>query len=157
MRKRIVAAARASDPSSGEQWLDLEQLARVELSSEEEEHPVEAALTPGRDAGWRAAEAGEQFVRILFDEPQRLRRIRLTFVETAAERTQEFSLRWLPADGSPAREIVRQQWTFSPGGASEETEDYRVDLSGVAALELAIVPDIRGGSARASLHSLRVA
>ncbi len=93
----------------------------------------------------------------MFDEPQRLRRIWLRFVETARDRTQEFSLRWLPAAGSPVRQIVRQQWTFSPAGSIEETEDYRVELDGVSALELAIVPDVGGGEARAGVHSLRLA
>ena len=38
-----------------------------------------------------------------------------------------------------------------------EVEDYDVDLDGVTALELRIVPDISGGSTRASLAQLRVA
>ena len=156
VRKRIVGAASTSAPEAAGDWLDLERLAQVELSSEDPAHPIECALREG-DEGWRAAEPGEQVLRIVFDEPQRLRRIRVGFVEPSTERTQEFTLRWQPADGSASREIVRQQWTFSPGGATQETEDYRVELSGVAALELAIRPNIGGGDARASLHALRLA
>jgi hypothetical protein len=37
-----------------------------------------------------------------------------------------------------------------------EVEDYGVDHSDVTVLELAIVPDINPGSARASLKSLRI-
>lgn len=59
--------------------------------------------------------------------------------------------------GRPAREAVRQQWTFSPGGATEEVEDYRLDLWGVAVLELTVTPDVSGGDARASLAEMRVA
>jgi hypothetical protein len=51
---------------------------------------------------------------------------------------------------------VRQQWNFSPPNSIREVEDYRVELSGVAVLELIIVPDIGRGSARASLKSLRM-
>jgi hypothetical protein len=60
------------------------------------------------------------------------------------------------ADDQPTREIVRQQWTFSPGGSTHETEDYRVDLW-VTVLELTISPHISGGEARASLAELRIA
>ena len=90
-------------------------------------------------------------------EPQRVRRIWLHFAETAAGRTQEFVLRWGTADGQPTREVVRQQWTFSPDGSTHETEDYRVDLWGVTVLELTISPDISGGEARASLAEMRIA
>jgi hypothetical protein len=38
-----------------------------------------------------------------------------------------------------------------------ETEDYTVDLRDVTILELRIVPDQRGGNARASLTSLHLA
>jgi hypothetical protein len=52
---------------------------------------------------------------------------------------------------------LRQQYNFSPPGATCEREDYDVNLNGVTALELRIVPDISHGSARASLAQLRVA
>jgi hypothetical protein len=73
---------------------------------------------------------------------------------------QEFVLRWGTADGRPLREVVRQQWVFSPDGSMHETEDYRVDLRDVTVLELAISPDISGGdalAARAPLAELRLA
>jgi hypothetical protein len=60
------------------------------------------------------------------------------------------------ADG-PYREIVRQQYNFSPPDATDEREDYTVDVEGLTNLELSIVPDISGGPERASLAQLRVA
>jgi hypothetical protein len=54
------------------------------------------------------------------------------------------------------RDIVRQQWNFSPARSVREVEEYQVDLLGVTVLELVIVPDITGGAARASLKSLRL-
>ena len=51
---------------------------------------------------------------------------------------------------------MRQQWNFSPPNTLSEVEDYVVDLSDVTVLDLAIVPDISRGSARASLKSLRL-
>lgn len=74
--------------------------------------------------------------------------------ETA--RTQEFVLGWSPDGGDSVREIVRQQWNFSPPESMREVEKYRVELSGVTVLELVIVPDIADGPGRASLESFRV-
>jgi len=157
MRKRIIPSVQKDTPPPGEDWLDLEHLAQVEITSEDAAHPIESALLPGRGSGWRAAGPGEQTVRLLFTHPQRLRRIWLQFVEPVTERTQEFILRWSPDGGQSFREIVRQQWNFSPQGATCETEDHRVDLSGVTVLELSIIPDISRGDARASLKQLRLA
>ncbi|HEX8071124.1 MAG TPA: hypothetical protein VF546_14305 [Pyrinomonadaceae bacterium] len=155
MRKQITDYDLQVAPSDRD-WLDLEGLARVEVSSEEEAFPVEAALLPRRGAGWRAAQAGAQRLRLLFDAPQRLRQIWLVFNEADRERTQEFVLRWSPDGGASFQDLLRQQWTFSPPGTTREIEDYRVELAGVTVLELIIVPDIGGGSARASLEQMRL-
>ena len=150
MRKRLI---RSGSPEAGE-WLPVEELAAVEITSEDPAAPVEAALR-GEAPGWRAAEPGPQTLRIVFDRPQRLRRIRLVFVEPELARTQELVLRWSP-DGRSFGEVVRQQWNFSPGGATREVEDYRVDLAGVSVLALDIVPNIGGGPALASVTELRL-
>ena len=157
MRKRIISSVQKDTYPADEEWLDLERLAEVEITSEDAAHPIESALLPGRGAGWRATAPGEQTIRLLFMHPQRLQRIRLQVVEDVTERTQEFVLRWSPDSGQSFREIVRQQWNFSPQGATCETEDHRVDLSGVTVVELSIIPDISGGNAHASLAQLRLA
>jgi hypothetical protein len=153
MRKRLINPVSPVD----ERWLDVQRLAQVELTSEDAAYPIEAALMPSAGSGWRAAQAGEQTIRLLFDEFQRVRRIQLVFQEDQQARTQEFVLRWSPDGGQSYREIVRQQYNFSPPGVTHEFEDYAVDLAGVAALELRIVPDISGAEARASLAQLRIA
>jgi hypothetical protein len=107
--------------------------------------------------GWRAATPGPQAVRLIFDQPQQLRRIRLVFDEAAQPRTQEFALRWSADGGQSFRDVVRQQYTFSPPGTVEEVEDYRVELVGVTRIALQIIPDIGGGPARASLAALLLA
>ena len=157
MRKRIIPSAGEGTPPSGEDWLNLEDLAEVEVTSEDPAHPVESALVPGDTGGWRAAGPGEQTIRLLFAQPQPLRRIFLEFVEPSVERTQEFVLRWSADGGRTFHDVVRQQWNFSPHGATGQTEDQRVDLAGVTVLELSIVPDIGGGPAHASLARLRLA
>ncbi|MFA5183621.1 MAG: hypothetical protein WC405_20120 [Syntrophales bacterium] len=157
MRKRIIGHGPGEVAAAEPGWLDLEHLAQVEITSEDGDYPIEAALIPGMDSGWRAAQLGEQIIRLRFDEPLRLRRIHLVFYEGDLERTQEFVLRWSLDGGQSYREIVRQQYNFSPPEAARELEDYDVDLNGVTVLELRIVPDISGGNARASLVQLRVA
>ncbi len=157
MRKRIITPVEQETPPPDQDWLDLEKLAEVEITSEDAAHPIESALLLGAASGWRAARPGKQTIRLLFARPQRLRRIWLSFLESHTERTQEYNLRWSPDGGQSFREIVRQQWNFSPQGATRETEDHRVDLPAVTVLELNIIPDTSGGNALASLAQLRLA
>ncbi len=158
MQKRIVPKAQQQPPQfPDEGWLDLERIADVELTSEDSAHPIESALLPIGGSGWRAAQAGEQTIRLVFTSPQQIRRIWLEYVEPLTERTQQFVLRWSADGGKSFREIVRQQWNFNPHGATHETEDYRVELTDVSMIELNIIPDTSRGDARASLARLRLA
>jgi hypothetical protein len=156
MRKRLITPIPQNVPLPDEGWLNLDGAAVVEVTSEEKDYPVESALVSKEMRGWRAADSGTQTIRLIFDEPQRLTRIALVFEETEKQRTQEFVLRWSGDGGRSFREIVRQQWNFSPPKTTREDEEYQVDLSGVTVLELTIVPDISRGSAHASLKSLRL-
>ncbi len=159
MRKHVSESTpdRSQVQPADRRWLDLESLAVVEVTSEEEEFPIESALLPREQRGWRAAVPGSQTIRLRFDRPQRLTRIQLSFEETQMTRTQEFVLRYSSDGGGSFRDIVRQQWNFSPPNSMREVEHYTVDLSGVTALELVIVPDTSGGPAHATLLSLRLA
>jgi hypothetical protein len=158
MRKRIIEHGPRGTPSGEPRdWLDLECLIEIEVTSEDAAHPIESALVASGARGWRAEGPGEQTVRLLFGEPTKLRRVRLEFREEVQGRTQEFVLSWSADGGRMYREIVRQQYTFSPPGTVREIEEYAVDLDGVTALELRIVPDIGGGDARASLERMQLA
>ena len=129
MRKRIIGHGPRDVSAAEPGWIDLERLAQVEITSEDVDYPIESALIPGTGSGWRAAQPGEQTIRLLFDAPLRLNRIHLVFYEDEVERTQEFVLRWSPDGGQSYREIVRQQYNFSPPEAAREVEDYDVDLT----------------------------
>jgi hypothetical protein len=153
MRKRLITPTPESIQTRGESWLDVEGQAVVEVTSEDKNYPIESAFVSGAAQGWRAAAPGSQTIRLVFDQPQRLRCISLVFEENETARTQEFVLRWSPDGGRSIKDIVRQQWNFSPPGAVREVEEYQVDLSGVTALELIINPNIGGGTARASLKN----
>jgi len=78
------------------------------------------------------------------------------FSEAQHERTQEFVVQASTDGGQSFREIVRQQYHFSPPGTRYEVEDYRMHVEGVTALELHIVPDIQGDKAYATLRELRL-
>jgi len=91
MRKWIMNQSAEEVSIAGKNWINLEGLARAEVSSED------------------AAQPGKQTVRLLFDKPQKIRSIRLVFQENEQERTHEFVLRWSPDSGQSYREIARQQ------------------------------------------------
>jgi uncharacterized protein (DUF736 family) len=158
MRKRIVGSSVIQGETAAltDLWLDLEQIATVEVTSEDPQFPVDGVFKSGSGIGWRASQDGEQQLRIVFDEPTTLHRIQIHFVEPEVERTQEFIIRWSSAQGGPPRDVVRQQWTFSPAGSTSEVEHYDVNLEHVAVLELSIRPNLHQGTGRATLASWRV-
>jgi hypothetical protein len=155
MRKTI----KRSDPELAPEkasWLDVSTIAQVEVTSEDAQYPVESAFAEGDRRGWRAAERGKQSIRLFFDEPQRIRRIWLRFIELHRERTQQFSLQWSKDKTDPLRPLIQQQWNFSPSGSTNQIEDYQVELNGVWMLQLDIDPDIAKEQAVATLASWRL-
>jgi len=158
MRKRIVSSGPPTGrPGADSNWMDLGQIATVEVTSEDPNFPIESVFSAAEGAGWRAGQKGEQQIRLIFDQALPVRRIQLHFVEPNHARLQEFSVRWSAADGGQVKEIVRQQWNFSPEGSTSEMEDYQVDLEGVSTLELVIRPDLTHNQAVATLAAWRVA
>jgi hypothetical protein len=156
MRKRLITPTPEAVRSHDDGLLDVSREAIVEVTSEDKDYPVESAFVPDQAGGWRAATPGVQTIRLVFDQPQMLKHISLVFEETETTRTQEFVLRWSPDGGISSKEIVRQQWNFSPPETKCEVEEYQVELSNVTVLELIIVPHMGGGAARASLKSMRL-
>jgi len=156
MRKRLITPPSETIRACAGGGIDIERAAVVEVTSEDKDFPIESAFVSGDSRGWRASAPGSQTIRIIFDQPQKLKCISLMFEENETQRTQEFVLQWSPDGGLSAKEIVRQQWTFSPPESTREIEEYQVDLSNVTLLELVIKPNIGGGLARASLKNLRL-
>jgi hypothetical protein len=156
MRKRIVPPEPGDSLPAEPDWLGMESSAQAEVTSEDPACPLEAALGIAAGPGWQAAIPGPQTIRLLFDHPVRVRRIHLVFQEEKKERTQEFVLRWSTDGGKTYHQILRQQYHFHPF-ATREREDYNVNLNHLNVLELRIIPEIRGGDARASLHRFQVA
>ena len=136
MRKRTINPHSETASMLDERWLNLIALARVEMTSESAECPIESALLHDHGSGWRAAQPGKQTIRIFFDQPLSLGHIFLCFEEDKQERTQEFVLGMIQeVEGQRlSRKIVRQQYTFSPPNTTDEIESYAVNLNGVIAL-----------------------
>jgi hypothetical protein len=157
MRKRVLGSAPLpSDAANSREWLKLQDLAEVEVTSEADGYPVESAFNFGAGPGWCAAWPGKQRIRLVFDQPQPIQRMRLQFSEPDVARTQEFTVRWSAGPDEPLKEVVRQQWNFSPDGSTIESEDYVVDLQAVSILELTIDPDRGAGMALAKLADWRL-
>ena len=157
MHKKIINPIQQQNEPPDQNWLNLEELAVVEITSEDDAYPIESALLLEKVSGWRSSDPGKQTIRLIFNCPQRLHWIRLSFEESNIERTQEYVLRWSPDGGQSYQEIVRQQWNFSPQGATSEKEDYQVELPAVTVLELSINPDISSNNAFATLEQWRIA
>ncbi len=157
MRKRIIEQDIEKAEDTGVDWLDLEKIAQVEITSEQKKHPIEAALVADPNSFWQASMRGEQTIRLIFDEAQEISHIHLLFEDKDEQRTQEFVLRWSSDKGETYHEIVRQQYNFSSPDSTCELENYNLDLTGVTTLELIITPDVSGGNAHASLKQWSIA
>jgi integrase len=82
MRKRVQSLVTNNSVLADRDWLDVEGLAQVEVTSEDPTHPIESAVLPGTESGWRASQPGTQTIRRIFDRPQALHRISSLFIES---------------------------------------------------------------------------
>ena len=89
-------------------WLDLDKVAEVEISSEDVRCPIENALSlDGGPSGWVAAEPGAQTLRLVFYDQCHIKRIRLVFVETYIARTQEYAVSYTHLSSRSKSNICR--------------------------------------------------
>jgi len=159
MRKSIVSPSAVAQTPISDLWRDLERIARVEISSEDDRFPIEHALGRKETTGWRAAGTGPQLIRLHL--MSRSTSSGCVCILSMGQRSgsQEFAV--FAGAGTELKEIVRQQWAFSPYGSTEEIEDYTVNLSGITTLELRIDPDRshdpKASQAYATLQSLKLA
>ena len=156
MRKSVVSFENNTPESPSVAWMDLDAVASATMTSEDEAHPLERAITAAAAGGWKASTPGVQVIRFTFDTPKNVKHVRLIFKEEAKERSQEFALVAILRP-EVRKEIVRQQWSFNPGGSTTEVEDYTVELSDVVALELTIDPGRHDKTVFATLESIQVA
>jgi hypothetical protein len=156
LMRKIITDSDLQIKNEESPWLDVKALARFEATSEDSRYPIESAFEQDGQ-GWRAVEVGEQAIRLVFNEPQRIQRIRLCFLEPDSERTQQFTLHWSTGSTSALKPLIQQQWNFSPTGSIIQIEDYEVDLNSVRMLQLIVSPEINSGPAVATLVSWHIA
>ena len=114
LRKQIVPR-RSSEPVPFENEISVADVATVQVTSEEADHPIDNAFDHNRGPGgsrWIAAEPGEQTLILLFDRPQTIRKIGLEVEDLAVTRTQELSVSVSSDGGRTYRELVRQEFTL---------------------------------------------
>ncbi len=158
MRKQVTnqSGTQAKETAGETGWLNLEPIAAVEVSSEAPGSPVEGALTVGSTRGWEAASHGPASITLRFDAPQDIARTQLRCMDAEHERSQEWALQATFADRTH-REVLRQGWNFSPGGSTEQNEQYVLNLRQVVALSLSIDPDRGRDRYPATLLAWRIA
>jgi len=157
VRKQIIPLAPGASSTSSAQELNITDLATVLVTSEAPDFPVENAFDGQHGAGgsrWMAVEPGEQTLIVAFDVPQILRRIVLEVEEREVERTQEVDVALSEDGGRTYRELLRQEYTFSPVGATFEREEWAVSVQKVTHVRVRIKPDKGGRPCRATLTTL---
>jgi F5/8 type C domain len=157
LRKQILTTPEAT-PDRGAQK-DIAALATVFVSSEDPRHPIDYAFDgqggPGASR-WIAAESGEQTLILAFDAPQAIRKILVEVEELSISRTQEIAVSISQDGGRTYRELVRQEYNFSPPGTTLEHEEWSIKADAISHLQLRIKPDKGGQAGRATLTMLAV-
>ena len=159
LRKQVIPKP-SRDPAPLEGEIPIADVATVQVTSEQADHPIDHAFDRSRGPGgsrWVAGAPGEQSVTLLFDSPQTIRQIAVEVEELAVGRTQELALSVSSDGGQTYRELVRQEFNFSPPGTSFERELWSVSVGPVTHLRLDIKPDKGGRVGLASLTSLSMA
>jgi hypothetical protein len=158
LRKRpLEAEAATSGRDAGE--IDIAGHATIAYSSEDPAHPVEHMLDgrsgPGATRWMSARPDTTEHIVIEFDRPRSISRI-LYEVETMQQRTQEVRVEVSEDGGQSYRQILVQEYNFSPrGGATYQRGEQRFNLPQVTHLRLTIVPN-KSGSGTVTLTRLRL-
>ena len=155
VRKRRLGA----DPEPHAGGIDLAASATLAYSSEDPAHRVEN-LVDGRGGPggtrWQAAQPNttEQIV-VELDRPQTLSRLVYEVEERERARTQEVRIEASSDGGKTYRGLLAQEYNFSPGGATFQHEDVRIEVVDATHVRLTIVPN-KGGPGTATLTTLQL-
>jgi hypothetical protein len=159
LRKQVLSRS-AMDAGRRPGEKNIAALATVLVTSEDPAHPIDNAFDDRRGPGgtrWVAEEAGEQVVILAFDEPQAIREVAVEIEERDVSRTQELALAVSCDGGQTYRELLRQEYTFSPPSTAVEREQWTIHADAVSHLRVTIKPDKGGRPCRATLTTLAVA
>lgn len=134
---------------AGSRWLTLEAVADVNII-------VDGERVPRMPGLWTGNVSGEQLIEVRFHHPTSVRRLRLVSFETEQSRTQEITVWVSSGRGERHRELRRQQFNFSPQGATREVEDYELQVDDVSSIQVRVVPSIDGRPAVARVSELQI-
>jgi hypothetical protein len=155
LRKQILTTRTMSGRGAAE--MDIAAVATVLVSSEDPRHPIDYAFDGQRGAGasrWIAAQSGEQTLILAFDAPQTVRKILVEVGEREISRTQELAISISQDGGQTYRELMRQEYNFSPPGTTLEHEEWSIKADAISHLQLRIKPNKGGQAGRATLTTL---
>ena len=158
LRKRpLEGSAPANTGATGA--IDIAGCATIAYSSEQPDHPVEHLLDGHSGLGatrWIGARPDTiEHILVEFDRPQTISRLVYEVEETERERTQEVRVEVSEDGGRTYRQILVQEYNFSPGGATYQREEQRFNLRQISHLRLTIVPN-KHGSGTATLTTFRL-
>ena len=156
MLRKVIITPHPATPDAVTDEIDIAEVATVQVTSESPEHPIDHAFDDHRGPGgtrWIAGEPGEQTVTLAFDAPQTINQILLEIDENEAPRTQELHLSLSCDGGRTYRELLRQEYNFSPAGTTLGRKKWTVSAQGVTHLRL-VKPDKGDKPCRATLTSL---
>jgi hypothetical protein len=157
LRKQILTTLETTRGRGAQK--DIAAVATVLVSSEDPRHPIDYAFDGQRGPGasrWIAAQSGEQTLMLAFDTPQTIRKILVEVEEPSISRTQEMAVSISQDGGQTYRELIRQEYNFSPPGTAVEHEEWLVKADAISHLQLKIKPDKGGQAGRATLTTLAV-
>jgi hypothetical protein len=156
LRKQILTTHRTMS-GRGAAEKDIAAVATVLVSSEDPRHPIDYAFDGQRGPGasrWIAAQSGEQTLILAFDTPQAIRKILVEVEEPEISRTQEMAVSISQDGGQTYRELMRQEYNFSPPGTTLEHEEWSIKADAISHLKLTIKPDKGGEAGHATLTTL---
>jgi hypothetical protein len=161
LRKNILKQDRSETvpPAMSATMISIPDVASVLVSSEDSLHPIDHVFDDHNGPGgtrWIAGEVGEQTIIVAFDRPLRLQKVNLEIEEPEMSRTQELSLGISDDGGQRYKEVLRQEYNFSPPDATFEREWWAVPVENMTHLRLIIKPDKGNKHSRATVTSLKL-
>jgi hypothetical protein len=154
LRKQLLQPVE-SHRSVGE--ISIADTATVLVTSELPDHPIDHICDGQEGPGstrWIAEQSGDQTIVLAFDTARNIDMVSLEIEEKDLSRTQELTLATSRDGGQTYREVLRQEFNFSPSGTTFEHEEWRLAAEGITNLRVWIRPDKGGKPCRASMTSL---
>jgi hypothetical protein len=154
LRKQLLQPVKSHE-LGGE--ISIADTATVLVTSELPDHPIDHICDGQGGPGstrWIAEQSGDQTVVLAFDTARNIDTVSLEIEEREVSRTQELTLATSRDGGQTYREVLRQEFNFSPSGTTFEHEEWRLAAEGITNLRVWIRPDKGGKPCRASMTSL---